>query len=81
MASPTDSLILSASRDMTAITWTRPTAETAFAQGSVLRAGSRYINAVAYIPPSPDAPEGEISHDLEADGECRLLRGWVKAMS
>ncbi|KAF5330954.1 hypothetical protein D9619_005411 [Psilocybe cf. subviscida] len=58
LSSPTDHLILSASRDTTAITWARSAEDPHFKQDTVLRAGSRYINAVAYIPPSPDAPKG-----------------------
>ncbi|CCM00008.1 uncharacterized protein FIBRA_02033 [Fibroporia radiculosa] len=58
VSSPTNDLVLSASRDTTAISWTRHSGPE-FAQSAVLRAGSRYINAIAYIPPSPDAPLGE----------------------
>ncbi|KAH9901463.1 phospholipase A-2-activating protein [Cubamyces lactineus] len=57
VVSPTDDLILSASRDTTAIAWAR-TAGSSFAQTTTLHAGSRYINAVAYLPPAPGAPEG-----------------------
>lgn len=63
VVAPTDGLVLSASRDATAITWTRPDANTPFVQAAVLRSSPRYVNAIAYIPPSPDAPEGErLSH-------------------
>ncbi|KAI0748494.1 phospholipase A-2-activating protein [Daedaleopsis nitida] len=57
VVSPTNDLILSASRDTTAIAWSR-TAGPDFTQASTLRAGSRFINAVAYLPPAPGAPEG-----------------------
>ncbi|EJF66161.1 phospholipase A-2-activating protein [Dichomitus squalens LYAD-421 SS1] len=57
VASPTSDLILSASRDSTAISWNR-TGDASFVQSSTLRAGSRWINAVAYLPPAPGAPEG-----------------------
>ncbi|KAI0362495.1 phospholipase A-2-activating protein [Trametes cingulata] len=57
VVSPTDDLILSASRDTTAIVWAR-TAGPSFSQTSTLQAGSRFINAVAYLPPAPGAPEG-----------------------
>ncbi|KAH9852688.1 phospholipase A-2-activating protein [Lenzites betulinus] len=57
VVAPTDDLILSASRDTTAIVWTRP-AGAPFAQSATLQAGSRFINAVAYLPPAPGAPEG-----------------------
>ncbi|KII89092.1 hypothetical protein PLICRDRAFT_40733 [Plicaturopsis crispa FD-325 SS-3] len=58
LSSPTDELILSASRDTTAISWVRPSPTSPFAPSSLLRAGTRYVNAVAYIPPSADAPKG-----------------------
>ncbi|KAI0807771.1 phospholipase A-2-activating protein [Fomes fomentarius] len=57
VVSPTDDLIVSASRDTTAISWSR-SAGAEFTQASTLRAGSRYVNAVAYLPPAPGAPEG-----------------------
>ncbi|THG97700.1 hypothetical protein EW026_g4355 [Hermanssonia centrifuga] len=60
VASPDDSLILSASRDTTAITWSRPSPTAPFAQATVLRAGTRFISAITYIPPRPDAPEGYV---------------------
>ncbi|KAG5643225.1 hypothetical protein DXG03_001309 [Asterophora parasitica] len=58
LSSPTNELILSASRDSTAISWQRPQPDAPFAPASILRAGSRYVNSVAYIPGSPDAPKG-----------------------
>ncbi|GLB34723.1 putative PFU (PLAA family ubiquitin binding) [Lyophyllum shimeji] len=58
LSSPTNDLILSASRDTTAISWQRPSPDSPFAPASVLKAGSRYVNSVAYIPPSPEAPKG-----------------------
>ncbi|KAG6833074.1 hypothetical protein H0H87_011819 [Tephrocybe sp. NHM501043] len=58
LSSPTNELILSASRDATAISWQRPSPDAPFAPVSVLRAGSRYVNSVAYITPTPDAPKG-----------------------
>ncbi|OSD08506.1 phospholipase A-2-activating protein [Trametes coccinea BRFM310] len=57
VVAPTDDLILSASRDTTAIAWAR-TGSSSFTQTTTLHAGSRYINAVAYLPPAPGAPEG-----------------------
>ena len=60
LASPTDDLILSASRDTTAISWQRSPTTSAFALSSILKAGSRYINSVAYLPPSPEAPKGSL---------------------
>ncbi|KAF7966377.1 hypothetical protein HWV62_38895 [Athelia sp. TMB] len=58
VAAPTNSLVLSASRDTTAISWTRESSSSTFTPGSLLRAGTRYVNAIAYIPPSTDAPHG-----------------------
>jgi WD40 repeat protein len=58
LSSPTNELILSASRDSTAISWQRPSPESPFAPASILKAGSRYVNSVAYIAPSPEAPKG-----------------------
>lgn len=55
--SPTNQLILSASRDTTAISWHR-SSESQFSHGHVLRAGSRYVNSVTYIFPTADAPKG-----------------------
>ncbi|KAI0636627.1 phospholipase A-2-activating protein [Trametes polyzona] len=57
VVAPTNDLILSASRDTTAIAWAR-TAGSSFTQTTTLHAGSRFINAVAYLPPAPGAPEG-----------------------
>ncbi|KAI0822742.1 phospholipase A-2-activating protein [Trametes gibbosa] len=57
VVAPTDDLILSASRDTTAIVWTRAEGSS-FSQATTLQAGSRFINAVAYLPPAPGAPEG-----------------------
>jgi phospholipase A-2-activating protein len=59
LSSPTDNLVISASRDTTAILWQRESLNVPFSPSTVLRAGSRYVNSVAYIPPSPDAPKGE----------------------
>ncbi|KAI0761444.1 phospholipase A-2-activating protein [Irpex lacteus] len=58
LATPTNDLILSASRDATAISWSRSSPEIQFKQSLTLRPGPRYVNAITYIPPSPDAPEG-----------------------
>ncbi|KAF8077719.1 phospholipase A-2-activating protein [Lyophyllum atratum] len=58
LSSPTNELILSASRDATAISWERSSPNAPFAPASILKAGSRYINSIAYISPSPDAPKG-----------------------
>ncbi|KAG2067056.1 PFU-domain-containing protein [Suillus decipiens] len=58
VASPTENIILSASRDSTAISWKRSSPTVAFTPSSILRAGSKFVNAVQYISPSPEAPQG-----------------------
>ncbi|KAH9930746.1 phospholipase A-2-activating protein [Fomitopsis serialis] len=58
VASPTNDLVLSASRDSTAISWVRNRDAPGFGQSVTLRAGSRYINAVTYLPPTPEEPLG-----------------------
>lgn len=58
VASPNDTLVLSASRDKTAIAWTRPASGDSFQQEFTFHAGEKFINAVAYIPPLADAPRG-----------------------
>lgn len=58
VASPTSNLVLSASRDATAVAWTRGSSTPGFSPTSVFKAGSRYINSLTYIPPSADAPAG-----------------------
>ncbi|KAG6828591.1 hypothetical protein H0H92_007381 [Tricholoma furcatifolium] len=60
LSSPTNDLILSASRDATAISWQKPSSDAPFAPASVLKPGSRYVNSVAYIPPTSDAPKGYV---------------------
>ncbi|KAH0830705.1 WD40-repeat-containing domain protein [Lanmaoa asiatica] len=57
VASPTDNLVLSASRDSTAISWQR-SSPSSFSPTSILRSGSRFVNAVEYLPPTADAPQG-----------------------
>ncbi|GJE87090.1 phospholipase A-2-activating protein [Phanerochaete sordida] len=60
VVSPRDDLILSASRDTTSITWSRQSPATPFAQASVLRPGSKFVNSLTYLPPTADAPEGYV---------------------
>jgi len=57
VVSPTDDLVLSASRDSTAISWLR-NSPSSFFPTSILRSGSRFVNAVGYLPPTVDAPQG-----------------------
>ncbi|KAG6837276.1 hypothetical protein H0H93_012281 [Arthromyces matolae] len=58
LSAPTNELILSASRDATAISWQKLSSDAPFAPASIFKAGSRYVNSVAYIYPTPDAPKG-----------------------
>jgi hypothetical protein len=58
LASPTNDLILSASRDSTAILWQKPNPSAPFEQERTFRPGSGYVNAVTIVPPTPDAPKG-----------------------
>ncbi|KZS90036.1 phospholipase A-2-activating protein [Sistotremastrum niveocremeum HHB9708] len=60
VVSPTDSLILSASRDTTAIAWSKDSATNAFTRSDAYNAGSRYINAITYIPPGSGRPTGYV---------------------
>ncbi|KAF9059500.1 WD40-repeat-containing domain protein [Rhodocollybia butyracea] len=56
--SPANDIILSASRDSTAISWQKASSSSSFIAETVIKASSRYVNAVAYVPPTPDAPKG-----------------------
>ncbi|KAF9059086.1 WD40-repeat-containing domain protein [Rhodocollybia butyracea] len=56
--SPANDTILSASRDSTAISWQKASSSSSFTAETVIKASSRYVNAVAYVPPTPDAPKG-----------------------
>ncbi|KAJ7940186.1 phospholipase A-2-activating protein [Mycena leptocephala] len=58
LSTPADDLILSASRDSTAIVWRRDSATAGFTSDSVFNASTRYVNAVTYLPPTADAPKG-----------------------
>lgn len=60
MVSPSDDLVLSVSRDMTAIAWKRASANT-FGPSTMFRAGSRYVNSVAYLQPTDEAAQGELN--------------------
>ncbi|KAJ6544383.1 WD40-repeat-containing domain protein [Mycena capillaripes] len=61
---PADNLILSASRDSTAIVWRRDSAAASFTSESVFHASTQYVNAVTYLPPSADAPQGRDFRDV-----------------
>ncbi|KAF9261438.1 phospholipase A-2-activating protein [Marasmius fiardii PR-910] len=58
--SPTNDLVLSASRDSTAIAWHRMPNSSVFTTDAVFQASSRYVNAVAYLPPTAEAPKGYV---------------------
>ncbi|KZP01155.1 phospholipase A-2-activating protein [Calocera viscosa TUFC12733] len=55
---PSPNHIVSASRDSTAISWLRASVGDTFAPSITYHAGERYVNALAWVPPSKDAPEG-----------------------
>ncbi|KAL1746286.1 WD40-repeat-containing domain protein [Schizophyllum fasciatum] len=69
LAAPANDLILSASRDTTAIAWTRAASSPAFNPDSVFRPGSAYVNSLAYLPPTGDAPKGY----LVTGGQDKLI--------
>ncbi|KIL69931.1 hypothetical protein M378DRAFT_184295 [Amanita muscaria Koide BX008] len=58
LSTPNNDLILSASRDATAIHWERAATSKDFNLASTLRAGPRFVNAVAYIAPTSEALKG-----------------------
>lgn len=59
VVAPSNDLILSSSRDSTAISWIKAS-DSSFSPAHTFRAGPRYINAVAYLKPTPEAPQGYI---------------------
>jgi len=75
-----DDLVLSASRDTTAISWQRSESGEFFL-ATVFRPGSRYVNAITYLPPTADAPKGSDSTHpplswLPIPHTHRLCRDW-----
>lgn len=68
VASPTDNVVLSASRDSTAIAWIKDSTHS-FSPASVFRAGERFVNSVTHLPPTAEAPHGERLH------HSRLIHG------
>lgn len=58
VVAPSNDLILSSSRDSTAISWIKAS-DSSFSPAHTFRAGSRFINAVAYLKPTPEAPQGK----------------------
>ncbi|TFY66674.1 hypothetical protein EVG20_g4413 [Dentipellis fragilis] len=72
VASPTNDLILSASRDSTAIAWIK-SPESSFQPAAVFRPSPRFVNAVTYLPPTPDAPQGY----AVTGGQDAVINVWV----
>ncbi|KAG8917594.1 hypothetical protein FRC01_002351 [Tulasnella sp. 417] len=64
VASPSPTVLLSASRDSTAIVWTRPDDKSPFNITETYKVSDRFVNAVAYIPPSAEAPKGKVLQRL-----------------
>jgi len=58
VVAPSDDLILSASRDSTAISWIKSSGSS-FSPAYTFRASSRFVNSVAYLKPTTEAPQGE----------------------
>ncbi|KAG9013860.1 hypothetical protein FRB94_004241 [Tulasnella sp. JGI-2019a] len=58
VASPTPRIVLSASRDTTAIVWTRPDEQSSFENTSTLSVSARFVNAITYLRPTTEAPQG-----------------------
>lgn len=63
VVAPSDDLILSASRDSTAISWIKPSGSS-FSPAYTFRASSRFVNSVAYLKPTTEAPQGESVYTL-----------------
>ncbi|KAF9032122.1 PFU-domain-containing protein [Hymenopellis radicata] len=62
-----DDLVLSASRDATAISWQRLPSASSFTPELVLKAGSRYVNAVSYIRPRHRDPQDTVINVFSLD--------------
>ena len=59
VASPSSNLILSASRDTKALAWTRGDESSAFTPSIPFHAGEKFVNAVTYLPPNVEGPNGD----------------------
>ncbi|CAG8586266.1 5423_t:CDS:2 [Acaulospora colombiana] len=51
-------VILSASRDSTAIAWSKGQSDTPFTISATYKPSEGFINSIAYMPPSSEAPQG-----------------------
>ncbi|KAG8930486.1 hypothetical protein FRC00_001120 [Tulasnella sp. 408] len=74
VASPSPTLLLSASRDSTAIVWTRPDDKSPFTITETYKVSDRFVNAIAYIPPTAEAPKGKVF------GNYRVSATWSPAL-
>ncbi|KAI0302198.1 WD40-repeat-containing domain protein [Russula brevipes] len=72
VVAPLDDLILSASRDSTAISWIKAP-ESSFSPTFTFRAGPRFINSVAYLKPTPETPQGYIV----TGGQDSIINIWM----
>ncbi|KAG8908532.1 hypothetical protein FRB99_005892 [Tulasnella sp. 403] len=60
IVSPSPTLVVSASRDHTAVVWRRPDDKSPFTPSATYKASERYVNAVAFLDPTPQAPQGYV---------------------
>ncbi|PVF95555.1 PFU-domain-containing protein [Serendipita vermifera] len=60
VVSPTTGLVLSASRDSTAIAWSKGQSDSPFAISATYKPSEGFINSIAYMPPSSEAPQGYV---------------------
>ncbi|EKM82501.1 hypothetical protein AGABI1DRAFT_34287 [Agaricus bisporus var. burnettii JB137-S8] len=60
LSTPRNDLVLSASRDTTAIAWQK-SRDNQFSPSTIFRPGSRYVNAITYLPPTSDSPKGYVA--------------------
>ncbi|KAI0256861.1 WD40-repeat-containing domain protein [Lactifluus subvellereus] len=72
VVAPSNNLILSASRDSTAISWIKAPGSS-FSPAHTYRAGPRFINSVAYLSPTPEAPQGYIV----TGGQDSIVNVWT----
>jgi phospholipase A-2-activating protein len=53
--------VFSASRDSSAIVWTRTSDNSPFLPSTVYKPSSGYVGALTYLPPTEEAPEGGVN--------------------